>query len=464
MADYYPLLARALDALPDRSPAMRNAVYERARGALIGQLRSLDPPLSESDIEVESKALAEAIGRLEESYGAPAAAPRPEPAPPPVAVPEPAKPAPQPAPEPDDALFEAEARPAPGLPPAAPADLGLPPPPRREGPPLSIAPRRPKFQDNAAEAAPDVEPEAASRPTGESETPAPEVRTAEANGRQRPRIAVVAPAGRSKGLRNAFVGGVLAVVIGLIAVAAFLLRDRPDNLQQTEAETADTQVDRSDQKFGDRVGGDPAPAERQSRAPASESRPAAPPPATDMTVAQRAALIEEDTANPSNQPPITTGRVVWRLDSVSGEQGQPLQTAVVATVDVPDAGMQLTMTIQRNLDAALPASHTVTLAFKASGADAAKRTVQEVGLLQAKDEEAARGAPVSGLPIRVRDNLFLIGLSSLKQDVDRNTELLLHRNWFDVAVKYATGQRAVITFEKGNTGTQVMQSAFDQWQ
>ncbi|WP_204314967.1 hypothetical protein, partial [Klebsiella pneumoniae] len=59
---------------------------------------------------------------------------------------------------------------------------------------------------------------------------------------------------------------------------------------------------------------------------------------------------------------------------------------------------------------------------------------------------------------------FLIGLSSLKQDVDRNTELLLHRNWFDVAVKYATGQRAVMTFEKGTTGAQVMQSAFDQWQ
>ena len=53
MADYYPLLARALDAMPDRSPALRQAVYERARGALIGQLRSLDPPLSEDDIDLE---------------------------------------------------------------------------------------------------------------------------------------------------------------------------------------------------------------------------------------------------------------------------------------------------------------------------------------------------------------------------------------------------------------------------
>ncbi len=33
MADYYPLLARALDALPDRTPALRKAVYDRARNA-----------------------------------------------------------------------------------------------------------------------------------------------------------------------------------------------------------------------------------------------------------------------------------------------------------------------------------------------------------------------------------------------------------------------------------------------
>ena len=62
MADYYPLLARALDALPDRSPALRRAVYDRARSALIAQLRSLDPPVPEADIDLERQAIARAYG------------------------------------------------------------------------------------------------------------------------------------------------------------------------------------------------------------------------------------------------------------------------------------------------------------------------------------------------------------------------------------------------------------------
>ncbi len=77
MADYYPLLARALDALPDRSPDLRHTVYERARAALIGQLRSLDPPLSEADIEAERVSLDRAIARLEIEHGG---VPEPEPA------------------------------------------------------------------------------------------------------------------------------------------------------------------------------------------------------------------------------------------------------------------------------------------------------------------------------------------------------------------------------------------------
>jgi len=161
---------------------------------------------------------------------------------------------------------------------------------------------------------------------------------------------------------------------------------------------------------------------------------------------------------------VTPGRVTWRLESVNGDQGQPVQNAVIATVTIPDAGLTLVMTIQRNLDATLPASHTVSLAFSQTGSNGASRTVQDVGLLQAKDEQSARGSPVSGLPVRVRDNLFLIGLSSLQNDVERNTDLLLHRNWFDIALRYTSGRRAVLTFEKGAAGAQVMQNAFDAWQ
>jgi hypothetical protein len=479
MADYYPLLARALAALPDRTPALRKAVYDRARNALISQLRSLDPPLSEADIDLERRALDTAIERLEVDHGglpAPAndAVEVPEPIAPPISepeIPEPSPPEPaatqvrppEPVPEPS--------APSPAAQPVLPA--ALPPfvttlvrktetePEPREAP-IAIAPRRatPTQPD-----APEV-PEPAVSPAA-PEDPDLAVASADAgNGRQRPRIAVVPPrSGRSRVLRNVFVGTVLAVVIGLIAVAAFLLRDRPQTLPANGAETADAQQPEGDTKFGDRIGADAAPTPRAAPRPeiGAPPRAAASPAEPTVSVAQRAELIEEGTGGEKAQPTEVAGRVTWRLDTVNGEQGQPLQNAVVATVTIPDAGLTLVMTIQRNLDATLPASHTVSLAFSQSGSGTA-RTVQDVGLLQAKDEQNARGSPVSGLPVRVRENLFLIGLSSLQNDVERNTDLLLHRNWFDLALRYTSGRRAVLTFEKGNAGTQVMQNAFDVWQ
>ena len=53
MADYYPLIARAVEGIPEARRRSGGAVYERARTALMQQLRSLDPPLSEADIERE---------------------------------------------------------------------------------------------------------------------------------------------------------------------------------------------------------------------------------------------------------------------------------------------------------------------------------------------------------------------------------------------------------------------------
>ena len=45
MADYYPLIARAISGLDPSAPGeQRRALYERARSALIAQLRSVQPP------------------------------------------------------------------------------------------------------------------------------------------------------------------------------------------------------------------------------------------------------------------------------------------------------------------------------------------------------------------------------------------------------------------------------------
>src|SRR5581483_7363302 len=82
MADYYPLVARAVSGLDKNTGEARRALYERARTALVAQLRGLKPPMSESEITRERLNLEEAIRKVEAemSRRARAEATRPDPA------------------------------------------------------------------------------------------------------------------------------------------------------------------------------------------------------------------------------------------------------------------------------------------------------------------------------------------------------------------------------------------------
>src|SRR6185369_9893708 len=65
MADYHPLIARAVAGLEKNSGEARRALYERARTALVAQLRGVVPALDESEITRERLALEEAIRKVE---------------------------------------------------------------------------------------------------------------------------------------------------------------------------------------------------------------------------------------------------------------------------------------------------------------------------------------------------------------------------------------------------------------
>src|SRR5215470_4472053 len=65
MADYYPLISRAVAALEKNNGENRRALYERARTALLAQLRGVTPALEESDITRERLALEESIRKVE---------------------------------------------------------------------------------------------------------------------------------------------------------------------------------------------------------------------------------------------------------------------------------------------------------------------------------------------------------------------------------------------------------------
>src|ERR1700727_1344713 len=130
--------------------ATRGAIYERARKALLDQLRSLRPPLPESDISREETALDAAIAEIEERYG-------PQDPAPPLASPTPTPPvagkpvaAPRAAPPPPPPQFStvqrpsAPAAPGPAAPSArAPSQTGAPSQPGAAAMPVQGAAQRP---------------------------------------------------------------------------------------------------------------------------------------------------------------------------------------------------------------------------------------------------------------------------------------------------------------------------------
>ena len=147
MAEYYAVLSKAVASLEVSTPEARRAVYDKARNALIGQLKAIVPPLPTSEISRQRLELEEAIRRAEReaaAAGSSSARPvsRPAPAPPPPAAAAPPPP-PPPAreveeantddgrPSPQDvfrrAIQEAESRGAS----APPIERAPPPPPPR---------------------------------------------------------------------------------------------------------------------------------------------------------------------------------------------------------------------------------------------------------------------------------------------------------------------------------------------
>lgn len=74
-ADYFILLSRAVESLPESTPESRAEIYQSARNALLSQLKATNPPVPKARIVAEQRALNDAV----ESVEARAAAGRAEP-------------------------------------------------------------------------------------------------------------------------------------------------------------------------------------------------------------------------------------------------------------------------------------------------------------------------------------------------------------------------------------------------
>ncbi|WP_296736047.1 hypothetical protein [Mesorhizobium sp.] len=208
------------------------------------------------------------------------------------------------------------------------------------------------------------------------------------------------------------------------------------------------------------------PAAGTSPAPqptAGATTPAAATPAASeatVPVGQKAIFYEERTS--TQQGTAEPGSIVWSLVQESPGGDLPPEPAIRAEATIPGKNIQLRMTIRRNTDQTLPASHIIEMifltpeGFEGGGVDNILRIAM-------KSSEQDAGSPLIGIPAKIADGFFLVALNDTKADEDANLTLLRGQSWIDVPVVYKTGRRALLTMEKGIPGEKVFDEALKAW-
>lgn len=517
MADYYPLIARAVAGLKTNAGEARRSLYERARTALITQLRGIDPPLSESDITRERLALEEAIRKVESEVArrvnlqppraepisrpratSPRASAESEASPPRGAdetvklPPErdtrldaPARVRPSPS-QPDDAA----ARPIRPPPPSRPAPSSSPPPrnagmaaPNRRLPPempsLSAQSMR-GFRDVVAEAddlgrAAAQASRAARKTYAEVPSPSAEFDRIEPDLENRgvavpDEIPYSYDESREEAEKYARAhqrrvkpeteappkspGTTLALVRVALAMSAVAVI-------VLLAFFLWRPIENYVKSFGNRTTPETAQNGTPANQPKITDRVGYPSSSQQVAaVAQRVVLYDEDPAE--SQGKRYVGTAVWRTESVPPNGTQPPEIVARADIDVPDRKMKVTLSFRRSIEANSPVSHTIELAFVLPP-DSTNGGIANVPGILMKSAEQTRGTPLAGQSVKVTDGFFLIGLVATDADKQRNIQLLKERPWFDVPLVYANQRRAILAIEKGSPGERAFADAFSVW-
>ena len=99
------------------------------------------------------------------------------------------------------------------------------------------------------------------------------------------------------------------------------------------------------------------------------------------------------------------------------------ELAVLADAEIPERRMTVAWSLRRNTDKALPASHTIEIKFNLPADFPGGGIANVPGILMAQADQV-RGSPLAGLAVKVTDGFFVIGLSAVDPDMQRNEQLL----------------------------------------
>ncbi|EDQ34348.1 hypothetical protein HPDFL43_15162 [Hoeflea phototrophica DFL-43] len=186
---------------------------------------------------------------------------------------------------------------------------------------------------------------------------------------------------------------------------------------------------------------------------------AAVPQSDPLGVSQKMILYEERLGQQSLE--VKPGTVVWTLVSEPSSEG-PDSPVIRGEINNPDTGLSALLTIKKNNDPSLPASHLVEIVF-AVPEGFSGGSIDQLQRISFKQTEADQGSPLIAVPAKITQDFYMVALNDLPEAAEANTGLMRQRSWIDIPVVYANGRQALITLEKGTTGTEVFNQALDAW-
>lgn len=226
------------------------------------------------------------------------------------------------------------------------------------------------------------------------------------------------------------------------------LEPTPEPVQPTGNETVLPDVTSGEVKSEERLTGEETtPLELAD--PAASVDPA-------VLAGSQSLLLEASQDGTTGAVPFS-GTVEWS-EGVD-ELGLP---TLVGSASIPARNLGVDITIRKNSDPSLPASHLMEVDFKVSDSFIGGTIATLPGVLL-KDEELVPGTALVGASARVVGNSFLFALSATPADAATNTDLLENRRWMDLAVVYGTGRNAIITLEKDETAQALFDKVFTTW-
>jgi hypothetical protein len=227
------------------------------------------------------------------------------------------------------------------------------------------------------------------------------------------------------------------------------LEPTPEAVQPTGTETVLPDVNSGEVKSEERLTGDEETTALAVADPAASVDPA-------VLAGSQSLLLEASQDGTTGAVPFS-GTVEWS-EGVD-ELGLP---TLVGTASIPARNLGVDITIRKNSDPSLPASHLMEVDFKVSDTFIGGTIATLPGVLL-KDEELVPGTALVGASARVVGNSFLFALSATPADATTNTDLLENRRWMDLAVVYGTGRNAIITLEKDDAAQALFDKVFTTW-